>query len=117
MNERTVNNVVILSPKGYLTGTNEVALFQQRIQGLLGTAKPYVLVDLSAVEHLNSDMIGILLHAHHDSGRIGGRLAVCCVPPRVMRIFTMFKLGSYMDIYPTEGEALASFEDQGGEAS
>ena len=72
---------------------------------------PRLVLDFGGVTYLSSAMLGAVLTANHKARAAGGRLALCALAPEVAALFGVTRLDREFDIYPTEQEALRSFED------
>ncbi len=111
MRQRQVGNVVVLSPKGFLTGGDETEDLQQTIQGLAESGNKQLLINLAETQHLNSTALGVLISAHSNYVRRGGHMKLCSVDKRIENIFVITKLSLVFDVYPNEEQAIGSFTD------
>ena len=64
-----------------------------------------VVVDLSAVEFLDSSGVGALVGAAAALREAGGSLRLACPPPRVQKVFRISRLAEVIPIYDDVGEA------------
>jgi anti-sigma B factor antagonist len=69
-----------------------------------------MILNLSGVERLSSDMLGEMITLHKKLQGLGGRLALCCLKPKLTEVFEVLQLDQLFAIYPEEAAALASFE-------
>ena len=67
------------------------------------------MVNFARVERLITLLIGKIMAIHRTLQSLGGRLAVCQIPPPVMEIFQILNLGRVLNLYPEEQQALESF--------
>jgi len=78
--------------------------------GLLGLAASglsrRVVVNLTHVNHLSGQAIGVLVAHQLRLDRSGGALRVCLANPRVALILEQVKLGMFIDYYPGVDEAV-----------
>jgi len=74
MKERTVGTIVILAPKGYLTGGDETDELEQRIKALAEAGNKNLVINLAETQHLNSTALGVLISAHSSYVRRGGQM-------------------------------------------
>jgi len=112
MKERTVGNVVVLYPKGYLTGGEETDELEQRIKSLIESGNKHLVVNLSDTQHLNSTALGVLISAHSNYAKRGAQMKLCAVDKRIENIFVITKLSLVFDVYATEEQAIASFAEK-----
>ena len=59
-----------------------------------------VLLDLHDVEVADATGLGVLVGAHRRAGRLGGRLVLCDVPPRLARLIAATRLGRVLVVAP-----------------
>ena len=112
MKQRQVGNIVILSPKGYLTGGDETEELEQTIRSLGEGGNKHLVINLAETQHLNSTALGVLISAHSNYVRRGGQMKLCSVDKRIENIFVITKLSLVFDVYPSEEQAIASFAER-----
>jgi anti-sigma B factor antagonist len=67
-----------------------------------------VVVDLSAVEFLDSSGVGALVGAAAAMRETGGSLRLACPPPRVQKVFRISRLAEVIPIYDDVEDATRS---------
>lgn len=82
--------------------------FSRRLNEAIARGKTSVILDLSAVEFIDSTGLSVLLNGLRRVTRAKGRLALVCANPTVLRLFEITKLDSTFDIYPAREEAIAA---------
>jgi anti-sigma B factor antagonist len=89
---------------------------QRALEGALPSGPAAVVLDLSEVEFIDSTGLSILLNALRRVTRGGGRLAVVCTNPTVLRLFEITRLEDTFDIQPTREAALrrVGYDPAGG---
>lgn len=112
MKQRQVGNIVVLSPKGYLTGGSETDELEQTIKSLGEAGNKHLVINLAETQHLNSTALGVLISAHSNYVRRGGQMKLCSVDKRIENIFVITKLSLVFDVYPNEEQAIASFAER-----
>ncbi len=112
MKERQVGSVVVLYPKGYLTGGDETDELEQRIKALGEAGNKQLIMNLAETQHLNSTALGVLISAHSSYVRRGGQMKLCSVDKRIENIFVITKLSLVFDVYANENLAIASFTEK-----
>ena len=112
MKQRQVGNVVILAPKGYLTGGDETEELEKTIKNLSDGGNKSLVINLAETQHLNSTALGVLISAHANYMRRGGQMKLCSVDKRIENIFVITKLSLVFDVYPGEEQAIASFAER-----
>ena len=111
MRQRQVESIVILAPKGYLTGGDETDELERTIKQLGESGNKHLIINLSETQHLNSTALGVLISAHSSYVRRGGQMKLCAVDRRIENIFVITKLSLVFDVYPSEEQAIASFAE------
>ena len=112
MKERQVGSIVIIAPRGYLTGGDETDALEQKIKGLGESGNKNLIINLGDTQHLNSTALGVLISAHSSYVRRGGQMKLCSVDKRIENIFVITKLSLVFDVYPNEEQAIASFAEK-----
>lgn len=112
MKQRQVGSIVVLSPKGYLTGGEETEELEQAIKALSEAGNKHLVINLGETQHLNSTALGVLISAHSNYVRRGGQMKLCSVDKRIENIFVITKLSMVFDVYPSEEQAIASFAEK-----
>ena len=111
MKQRQVGSIVILTPKGYLTGGDETEELEQALKGLGEAGNKHLVINLAETQHLNSTALGVLISAHTNYTRRSGQMKLCSVDKRIENIFVITKLSLVFDVYPNEEQAIASFAE------
>src|SRR6478672_7137069 len=112
MKQRQVGEIVVLTPKGYLTGGDETDELERAIKALGESGNKHLVINLSETQHLNSTALGVLISAHSSYVRRGGQMKLCGVDKRIENIFVITKLSLVFDVYPNEEQAIASFAER-----
>ena len=113
MKQRQVETIVILTPRGYLTGGDETDELERKIKELSESGNKHLIVNLSETQHLNSTALGVLISAHSSYVRRTGQMKLCSVDKRIENIFVITKLSLVFDVFPNEEQAIASFAESG----
>jgi anti-sigma B factor antagonist len=80
---------------------------KQEMVDLLNKDTTKLVIDLSAVEYLDSTGLGVLIGGLKRARERSGDLRLICDNLRILRIFEITGLTKIFDIYRTEAEALA----------
>jgi anti-sigma B factor antagonist len=83
---------------------------KQEIVNLLNSDTTRMVVDLSAVEYLDSTGLGVLIGGLKRTRERDGDLKLICDNSRILRIFEITGLTKIFDIYRSEPEALERLE-------
>jgi anti-sigma B factor antagonist len=87
--------------------------FSQLLTASISAGKIYMVIDMTAVEFIDSTGLSVLLNALRRVTRAGGRLALVCSNPTVLRLFEVTRLDSTFEIRPKLAPALALVQDAG----
>jgi anti-sigma B factor antagonist len=84
---------------------------RQRLDDLIGHGKTHVLVDLSETSFIDSTTLGVLVGAIKRLRVHGGRLALACDDPSILRVFGITGLDQVIGVYPTREAGIAALLD------
>ena len=70
---------------------------------------PFVVLDLSGVDSIDSAGLGLLVRLQATLRHAGGDLKLCAVPANVLRVLQVTRLSDIFDAHPGEAEACAAF--------
>jgi anti-sigma B factor antagonist len=79
----------------------------QRLHTIIESGKTTLVLDLSAVEFIDSTGLSVLLNGLRLVNQRDGRLALVCANPTVLRLFHITRLDSTFDIFPDRAAAIA----------
>lgn len=111
MEIRTIDDVVILTPKGLLLGGKETDELETAIKDLDSQGNEKLLVDLSQTTFMSSMGMACLFLAHAKYIKRGARVKLCAMDRKIKALFALVKLTLIYgaDLHDTEDDALASF--------
>jgi anti-sigma B factor antagonist len=89
--------------------------FSQRLNDAIGQGKTAVVLDLADVTFIDSTGLSVLLNGLRRVTRRGGRMAIVCTNPTVLRLFEITRLDTTFDIVRSREEALRAV--RGGEGA
>ena len=82
------------------------AAFSEALADAVADGRTAIVLDLTDVEFIDSTGLSVLLNGLRRVTRAKGRMALVCVSPTVLRLFTVTKLDTTFDIVATRAEAL-----------
>jgi anti-sigma B factor antagonist len=82
--------------------------FSVLLDDAIGAGKTAVVLDLSAVEFIDSTGLSVLLNGLRRVHRQRGRMALVCTNPTVLRLFEITRLDATFDIHATREDALSA---------
>jgi anti-anti-sigma factor len=111
MDIKTIDDIVILTPKGLLLGGKETDELEARIKELDSAGNEKLLIDLGQTTFMSSMGMACLFLAHAKYIKRGARVKLCSVDRKIKALFALVKLTLIYgdDLHDSEDEALASF--------
>jgi anti-sigma B factor antagonist len=107
LNTRTINDQTSLIDLEGEVDVYTAPQLKQQIITLLDSGVKHVVVNLSAVDYLDSTALGVLIGGLKRLRERNGTLDLICPNQRIKRIFEITGLDKIFDIYAAEEEALA----------
>jgi anti-anti-sigma factor len=101
--------VTIIRMKGQFIGGDETDALREEFKKFAATDKQFVAADLANVTYLNSTALGVLISAHSNISKRGGKVALCGINKSIENIFVITKLTLVFEMYPSVGEAIKHF--------
>ena len=80
--------------------------FSRRLNDAIGQGKTAVVLDLSDVTFIDSTGLSVLLNGLRRVTRRGGRMAIVCTNPTVLRLFEITRLDTTFDIVRSREDAV-----------
>ena len=106
---KKLNGVVILTPKGQLTGGEETIELENLIRDLATDGNSQLIIDLGQTEFINSWALGVLIGGHVNYSKRQGKVKLSNIGDRISSILQITKLVRIFDVYETTDKAIASF--------
>ena len=97
----------IYAASGQLYGLNDGYKFQDDVRERVAAGARKVVVDLSAVDRIDSSGIGILVTIMWSASNAGGGLILAALPERIEHLLSMAMLLDHIDHAETVEEAVA----------
>ncbi|HUV04460.1 MAG TPA: STAS domain-containing protein [Armatimonadota bacterium] len=116
VNTRSINGTSVIDLEGEVDVYTAPQLKQQIIDLLDGGLR-HVVVNLTAVDYLDSTALGVLIGGLKRLRERNGALDLICPNPRIRRVFEITGLDKIFDIYATEDEAVEKLKSREGTRS
>jgi len=81
--------------------------FREGIETCLASSIKFLLVDLTALQYIDSVGLGIMMGTAKRAGEQGGEIAVICDKPNLQRVFDISGTTELLNVRRTMDEALA----------
>ena len=92
--------------------------FAQRLSSAIDSGKIAIVLDMSAVEFIDSTGLSVLLNGLRLVSQMHGRMAIVCTNPTVLRLFQITNLDETFDIFADRPQATAHvLQDAGGSSA
>jgi anti-sigma B factor antagonist len=118
-NRRLVTEATPLGPTAYLIRLEgEFDLYtgpevERRVLEALGRGASELVIDLSAVDFIDSTTLGIMMRTRKRLAPLRGRVLVICSDQNILRLFEITALDRLFEIYRTKEEALEHVDGNG----
>jgi anti-sigma B factor antagonist len=101
------NGLLIIAPRGPLTGGKEIDVLDDLLRRLnRENYDAHVIIDCSHITMMNSAALGVLITAHVGFTRRGRQLVLANVTKRIVQIFRLTKLSQVFATHPTVADAI-----------
>ena len=107
--ERTLENVVVLDLKGKLTIGEGDELLKEKINNVLQQGHKNLLLNLEAVPYVDSAGLGEIVRTYTTVSRQGGTLKLVNLTKRITDLLAITKLLTVFDTFESEADAVSSF--------
>lgn len=114
INTRSIDNLASLIDLEGEVDVYTAPQLKQQIIELLDRGVRYIIVNLTAVDYLDSTALGVLIGGLKRLRERDGILDLICPNPRIKRIFEITGLDKIFDIYATEEEARKKLKPEEG---
>jgi anti-sigma B factor antagonist len=112
IHERSLGTVTILAVDGRLAANDQPGLLKRTVEDVARRGGSDVVIDLSGVGYVDSTRLGELIAAQVTISRVGGRLKLAGVPPRVWELLRLSGLDRVFDSFDTVEEASSSLQEE-----
>ncbi len=104
--EKVVDNVIVLSLEGKLSGSEDKGKIQDKIRNLTSKKRKNIIVDMSAIKWIDSTGLGELISCLSTTKQNGGNLLLTNIPDPVQSLLKMTNLEQIFDMYESVEKAL-----------
>ncbi|HMD34829.1 MAG TPA: anti-sigma factor antagonist [Vicinamibacterales bacterium] len=105
---RRVGDIAVVRVAGHLVEGAESTALQKHIDGLMPFGA-HLLLNLSAVEFMDSSGLGLLVRYLTRTRNAHGNMKLCSLPPPLQEVLRVTRLQSVFDPYASEEDAIAAF--------
>lgn len=108
----TNDDVVILRILESKVDSNMAPGLKKELLGHIVQDSPNMIIDLNAVEYMDSSGLGALLFGRRQAERFLGNFVIINPSPRVLKLIDIAHLTQTLTIFDSEEEAILSFKTQ-----
>jgi anti-anti-sigma factor len=108
LKSRLVGEITVVKCVGKIVEGPENKALDEALAQLLPQT-PWIILDLSEVDFLDSSGLGLLLRFQRRAQSAQGDLKLCGAPARILEVLRITKLAPIFDVLESEAEAVASF--------
>ena len=108
--ERALQNVVVLDLTGKLTIGEGDELLKEKINNLMQQGHRNLLLNLEGVPYVDSAGLGEIVRTYTTVSRQGGKLKLVNLTKRITDLLAITKLLTVFDTFESEAEAVSSFD-------
>jgi anti-sigma B factor antagonist len=109
IDERSVGDVKVLDIAGQITFTQGDEILKDKIHSVVHQGSKKILVNLGAVDYVDSAGLGELVGAYTTVTRAGGKLKLLNVTKKLNDLLSITKLLTVFETFDNEQEAVKSF--------
>jgi anti-sigma B factor antagonist len=103
--------IIVLGLRGNYVGGDETDELRDIIKKVSESGNLKLVIDLGEVSYLNSSALGVLIAAHANYTKRGGKVMLCQLNKNLENLFVITKLSLIFDSYPNQVEAIAGFSN------
>ncbi|HEX3819807.1 MAG TPA: STAS domain-containing protein [Candidatus Sulfotelmatobacter sp.] len=107
---REVGKVTVLDVKGRIVLGDEIGNLRKAVHNLVEEGKKKIILNLAAVDYIDSSGVGELVGCYTTLRNAGGELKLLNLSPKVQDILNVTKLYTVFDIKEDEFTAVKSFD-------
>lgn len=101
--------ISILRIKGFLDA-HTAPDFEQAIQNLVSESRFKIVVSMAELNYISSAGLGVFMGFIEEIRENAGDIKLCCMSPKVFKVFDLLGFPALYEIYEKEDEAITNFE-------
>ncbi len=108
--EKLPDATAVITLSGQMTLGTSLKVADSQVQGLIGDGVTKMVIDLSAVDYMDSAGLGMLVYVFGTLREKTGILRICGVAPRLLSLLKLTKTDTFLSIDQSRSESLAALE-------
>jgi anti-sigma B factor antagonist len=109
LSTKETGGVTVIGLDGNVLGGPDATALNDVLHKLIEKKKKKVLVDLSAVQSMNSSGLSMLIGALQTMRNSGGELKIAAASKKIESLLVITKLSTVFELFPTVKQAIDSF--------
>jgi len=109
LSTKEVDRVTVVALVGSVLGGPDATSLNNELHKLVERRKTKIVVDLSAVQSMNSSGLAMLIEAMKTMKDANGHLKIAAASKKIESLMSMTKLSTIFELYPSVKKAVASF--------
>lgn len=109
LSSKDVEGITVIELEGNVLGGPDATALNDTLHKLVDKRKKRVVVDLSAVQTMNSSGLSMLIGALTTMRNAGGDLKLAAASKKIESLLVITKLSTVFDVHPTVPKAISSF--------
>jgi anti-sigma B factor antagonist len=109
LSERKVANVTIVDVSGRIVAADDPGRLKDKVTSLVFQGEKNIVLNLGAVNYVDSSGLGALVACHGTAVRGGGNVKLANVTKRIEDLLIMTRLLTVFDAHDSEEAAIAAF--------
>jgi len=102
------SEISILRIKGFLDA-HTAPKFEQSIQDLVNESRNNIIVSMAELNYISSAGLGVFMGFIEEIREKDGDIKLCCMSPKVFKVFDLLGFPALYEIYDKEEEAIQKF--------
>ena len=104
------SQISILRIKGFLDA-HTAPKFEDAIQGLVTESRNKIVVSMTDLNYISSAGLGVFMGFIEEIREKDGDIKLCCMSPKVFKVFDLLGFPALYEIYDNENEAIQKFNN------
>ena len=100
---------VIVKLEGEMVSGPDATLLSEKLHELIQAGKKKIILDMAAIDYMNSSGLGILIGGLTTVRNQGGDIKLIHLAPKLKELLRITKLDCVFDVYENEDEAIENF--------
>jgi len=106
--EKLPEATAVVTLSGQMTLGTSLKVADSQIQGLITDGVTKLVIDLSAVDYMDSAGLGMLVYVFGTLREKTGTLRICGVAPRLLSLLKLTKTDTFLSVDPSRADCLAA---------